>query len=117
MSKTFFENTATLDSVIASGPASLEYMRDLEPLLSNDALNEYFFRKLSNPAWLGLLVKAGKFSSVPAPQESQGTISFPFWPQGEYLKKIAPQVPHEVCQVVMQLPPTRNARVHDCILE
>src|ERR1035441_1876076 len=120
MSKTFFENVATLDSLIAAGPpAEFEYERDLSSLLSDDTLNEYFFRKLSDPAWLGLLVKAGKFSSVPAPQEnkSEGTIAFPSWPQGEYLKKIAAQAPDEVCQVVAQLPPTRNARVYDCILE
>jgi hypothetical protein len=119
MSKPFFESVAALDSVIAAGPTSFEYERDLAGLLSDDTLNDYFFRKLSDPAWLGLLVKAGKFSSVPAPQEnkSEGTIAFPFWPQGEYLKKIAAHVPDEVCRVVTQLPPARNARVHDCILE
>src|ERR1700694_6330408 len=119
MSKPFFDNVATLDSVIAAGPTSVEFNRDLARLLSDDTLNEYFFRKLSDPSWLAILVKAGKFSSVPAPQENknEGTIGFPFWPQGEYLKKIAARLSDEVCQVVAQLPPTRNARVHDCMLE
>jgi hypothetical protein len=119
MSKPFFESVATLDSVIAAGPTAIQYERDLAPMLSDDTLNEYFFRNLSDPAWLEPLVKAGKFSSVPAPQENktEGTIGFPFWPQGEYLKKIAPQVPDEICKVVSQLPPTGNARVHDSILE
>ena len=119
MSDSFFEIVAKLDSIIAAGPASCDYERDLAERLSNERLNEYFFGRLSDPAWFEVLHKAGKFDSVPSLQanEVEKTVGFPFWPQGEYLKKIAPHLPERVCQIIAQLPSTENARVHDCILE
>jgi len=119
MSNSFFEIVARLDSIIAAGPALCNYGRDLAEVLSDVTLNEYFFRHLEDPDWLELLIKAGKFDSLPAPREneSEKTIAFPIWPQGEYLKITAPLLPARVCQLVAQLPATRNARVYDSILE
>ena len=119
MSETFFQQVSRLDGAIAAGPGSCDYERDLGQLLRDDALREYFFRHLADPAWLEVLVKAGQFRDAPPPEEnaSEKTIGFPFWPQGEYLKKIAPLRPDRVSQVVAGLPTTQNARVHDCILD
>jgi len=104
---------------VAVGPSACNYDRDLAELLSDDALNEYFFRQITDPGWLIVLVAAGKFSSVPTSKQNQseGTIAFPPWPQGEFLKRIVGTVPDDVSKIVAQLPPTQNARVHDSVLE
>jgi hypothetical protein len=95
MSETFFDKVRLLDAIIAAGPKTCDYQRDLEQYLSDSALNQYFFRNISDPGWLDLLAKSERFSSVPPPDENKddGTIGFPPWPQGEYLEKIAQLVP------------------------
>jgi hypothetical protein len=121
MSTPFFEQTKRIDGLIDGGPSSSQYDRELFDLLGDDALNEYFFTRISDPGWLDPLNKAGKFRQIPEPKEyvsETGTrISFLFWPPGVYLKKIAPLVPLEVCRVVGQLPETQNLRVHDVVIE
>lgn len=119
MSESFFDKVRALDTFIAAGPKGCSYSRDLQRFLLDDALNEYFFRRIEDPDWLKLLVAAKKFASVPAPETNQndGTIGFPSWPEGEYLQRIARVAPALVCEVTMRLPETQNARVHSLLLE
>ena len=119
MSNRFFDNVATLDAVIQIGPSSSDYKRTLAHLLEDDRLNEYFFTHISDPGWLQVLVDNRKFATVPslAVNEAERTVGFPAWPQGEYLKKIAKVVPGAVSAVVLHIPATQNARVHDSILQ
>lgn len=119
MSNTFFENVATLDAVVRIGPSSTDYKGTLAHLLEDERLNEYFFTHISDPAWLPVLVDAAKFATVPSVvvNEAERTVGFPAWPQGEYLKKIAELVPGSVCDVVLRIPATQNARVYDSILQ
>jgi hypothetical protein len=119
MSDPFFERIARIDAIIAKGPVACVYDRDLAELLSNDTLTGYFFNHLSDPAWLEPLTQAGKFKQVPAPvkNESEGTVGFPAWPQGEYLKRIASLAPNQVCRVIAELPSTDNPRVSVDIID
>jgi hypothetical protein len=119
MSNKFFDNVATLDAVIRIGPSSSDYKGTLAHLLEDERLNEYFFTHISDPAWLQVLVDNRKFATVPslAVNEAERTVGFPAWPQGEYLKKIAEVVPGAVSTVVLHIPATQNARVHDSILQ
>jgi hypothetical protein len=119
MSATFFEKVEKLDLVIKNGPSKCEYGRDLFSLLSDDALTEYFFRNLADPNWLGLLVNEGRFADPPGliRNEREGTVGFARWSEGEFLRKIAAELPDLVTDVATKLPPTENAVVHDTILE
>ena len=78
----------------------------------------YFFSRLRNPMWLQPLVARGYFESPPkARRLPDGSLQTPFWPELEYLKNIARDVPDEVTQVVLGLPEVDNQRVDYGILE
>ena len=78
----------------------------------------YFFSSLKNPFWLQPLVERRYFESPPNPTRlPDGSDYFPFWPELEYLKNIAREVPDEVVEVVLQFPRTDNARVDWQIME
>ena len=78
----------------------------------------YFFSRLRNPMWLQPLVALGYYGSPPkARRLPDGSVQIPFWPELEYLKAIARDVPDEVTQVVLGLPEVDNQRVYYGILE
>jgi hypothetical protein len=121
MSETFFERIRRLDELINAGPTACNYAQDLADLLSETALNDYFFQKISDPSWLKILDEAGQFKDAPRPREdkSEGVIAFPSWPQGEYLKRIAsgPSSQDAICDVLNRMPLTENPRVADTIVD
>lgn len=117
MSASFFDTLRTVDAIIAAGPERCNYDVDLIPLLSIPAAQQYFFSKLQSPEWLELLHGAGAFNQVPEAIVEQGGIAFPFWPAGDYLKRVASQLPELVSQIVMGIPQTTNIRVHDDVAE
>ena len=84
-------------------------------LLAHGEHHRYFFDKLENPEWLGPLKEKGFFSSPPAPihDKSKGTIAFPPWPESRYLARMAGLKPTTVAEILVQIPPTDNIRVHD----
>lgn len=81
----------------------------------------YFFDNLQHAAWLIPLIGAGYFGVLPEPEEDERKewISFPRWPQGQYLTRIAPDasVQEVVIQTIDRLPATRNVRVHTALLD
>ena len=119
MTKAFFTQIGRLDEILGGGPGRCNYERDLAPLLSEPVLNEYFFTRVSDPAWLPMLVGAKKFATLPslAVNETEKTVGFPAWPQAEYLKRIVEIAPGEVSEILAHLPSTDNARIHDAIMQ
>ena len=78
----------------------------------------YFFSRLRNPLWLQPLVERGYFKTPPPARDlPDGSVQTPFWPELEYLKNIARDMPDEVTQVVLGLPEVDNQRVYYGILE
>jgi hypothetical protein len=79
---------------------------------------QYFFSKLENPEWLDPLAERKFFSSPLSPiVHEDGSISFPFWPQAQYLVRIAALVPDKVVAVIKNIPETENFRVHESFIE
>ena len=73
----------------------------------------YFFRKLDSPDWIKPLIEAGLFRNPPSPQRvDEDLISFPPWPESEYLVRMAPLAPKEVGAALLAIPATRNESVH-----
>ena len=73
----------------------------------------YFFRKLDSPDWIKPLVEEGLFQSPPSPQRvDEDLISFPPWPESEYLARMAPLAPKEVGVALLGIPTTPNESVH-----
>jgi hypothetical protein len=75
----------------------------------------YFFSRLQNPEWIEPLSERGFFASPPPPkrQDEEGTISFPMWPQSQYLARMAAQRPEAVRAAIEQIPQTENFRIHE----
>jgi hypothetical protein len=73
-----------------------------------------FFNRLSTPAWLKPLSREGLFQSPPEPEhdEEKGTIGLMGWPQSRYLARMAESAPKEVLDIILEIPDTKNTRVH-----
>jgi len=79
---------------------------------------QYFFSKLENPEWLDPLAERKFFSSPLSPfVHEDGSISFPFWPQAQYLIRIAALVPDKVVDVIRKIPETENFKIHESFIE
>src|SRR5580698_3132345 len=80
--------------------------------------HRYFFDRLNNPEWIEPLHKAGFFKKPPSPQrnESEGTISFPFWPDSRFLSRMAPEKPELVASIAEAIN-TENVWVNEDLLQ
>ena len=79
---------------------------------------KYFFSRLENPLWLKPLAERGYFKYPPKAQRfDDGTVIYPYWPEIQYLKNVCRDVPDEVINLVMELPPVDNPIVYDGILD
>ena len=79
----------------------------------------YFFERLENPYWIKPLEKQGWFQSPPQPKHhaDEGTISFPSWPELNYLKNVVGEIPKEVAKVLCKIGPIENPTVENQLLE
>jgi hypothetical protein len=109
----FFDILGRLDGLIAAGPKRCNFESDLKPYFSNPQVQKYFFQQLQSADWLELLFQAGVFNAVPQVITEGNTIAYPFWPAGDYLKRMAPNSPELVPQIAVTIPETANLRVHD----
>jgi hypothetical protein len=78
---------------------------------------EYFFSKLSSPGWIEPLQEKGFFSNPPEPEREGEYVRFPFWPESQYLARMAPKKPKLVLSVLQRLTRTENPRIHEDIIE
>lgn len=77
----------------------------------------YFFNKLQKPDWIKPLLERGFFKEPPLVKREGEYLSFPFWPESQYLTRMAEKDPEVTFQALKAIPPTDNPRVHEDILE
>lgn len=78
---------------------------------------EYFFGQLKTPVWIKPLKEAGMFGAPPPPRPEGEYISFPRWPESEYLARMAAQAPNVVLDVILEMPITENVRVNEDLID
>jgi hypothetical protein len=78
---------------------------------------EYFFSQLKSSAWIKPLKEEGMFSAPPPPQRDGEYISFPRWPESEYLARMAREAPEIVLDVILAMPITDNVRVNEDLID
>jgi hypothetical protein len=78
---------------------------------------DYFFSQLNTPVWITPLKDAGLFSGPPPPEIEGQYISFPRWPESEYLARVAQLAPETVLEVLLQIPDTENIRVNEDLVK
>jgi hypothetical protein len=75
-------------------------------------LRRAFFEGLQNPLWVESLAKAGAFKNPPEPEKlPDGLIRDVYWPEIDYLVRVASQAPAAVVNVLLQLQASNNAWV------
>ena len=84
---------------------------------SSPANHEYFFAKLTSPDWIDPLRKEGRFRNPAQIRRDEGRISFPTWPESNYLARMAPRAPELVRDVILEAASTDNERVHQDYVE
>ncbi len=50
---------------------------------------EYFFNQLKSPKWIPALLEEGFLTDPPKPVREGNFIRFPFWPESQYLARMA----------------------------
>lgn len=84
----------------------------LDQIVKRPANYDYFFSRLNSADWLEPLAKEGLFTEPPAAIRERDTISFPFWPESQYLARVASIAPEQVADIMMKMPETNNVRIH-----
>ena len=86
--------------------------------ITKTQLRRAFFEGIENPLWVKPLADAGAFRNPPEPVITRdGYIRDTYWPEAEYLSKVALQVPQQVVDVLLTLDGTNNSWVRRVVFE
>ena len=77
---------------------------------------EYFFGQLQTAKWILPLLEEGFLTDAPRPISEGRFVRFPFWPESQYLARVAAQAPDLVVDVASKIE-TDNPRVQEDIIE
>jgi hypothetical protein len=77
---------------------------------------EYFFNQLKSPKWIPALLEEGFLTDPPTPVREGNFIRFPFWPESQYLARMAASAPDLVVDVSARIQ-TDNPRVQEDIVD
>jgi len=116
----YLESHRLLDELLAKTSPTKEGVQILRNKVPNNPVAlGYFFGKLASPAWLEPLRDEGFFKNPPQPERDNEnrTVSFPFWPQSQYLARMAALVPKMVLEIALQIPDTESIQVHQDLVD
>lgn len=89
-----------------------ELVDELLRRIPTPPLRRAFFDGLKNPLWVEPLARAGMFNSPPEPEKtSDGLVKDHYWPEIDYLIRVAPATPQAVVNVLLKLSESHNAWV------
>ena len=119
MPQPFFDRLSRIDDLLATKPQAATFARQIRPLLKEEEAVWYFYDHLDDPAWLTILEAEGEFSVTRGSEtnEEGRTGRYAPWPQGKYLKRIAPVVPERVCAVLRKIPRSENPYVQKAVAQ
>ncbi|MCT2279114.1 hypothetical protein M3G91_15975 [Micromonospora chalcea] len=97
-------------------PPTEEQVKEVLRRIPTAQLRRSFFERLKNPLWLGPLAKEGLFSNPPEPEATpDGLIRDTYWPEIEYLIRVAPDAPESVVDILLKLDASSNAWVRRAV--
>ncbi|WP_299928929.1 hypothetical protein [uncultured Nocardioides sp.] len=109
----FFDVLADVSDLLVSANAKVddewvaptpETVRGVLPRLADPQHRRAFYIGLHNPRWLPELDAQHAFSDPPLRRDdTDGSSTYQAWPQGDYLRKIAAEVPVEAAQVLARV--------------
>jgi hypothetical protein len=99
-------------------PTDAQVDRALELIQKSGGNYQYFFEKLSSPAWIEPLAAKGRFDHPPAVERLGTMYRYPRWPEGEYLRRMATRDPEAVAKAIHDAPfKSDNPLVHQLLIE
>jgi hypothetical protein len=110
---------ARLDELLAvTQPSTAHAGRLRNNFPQNVVTLSYFFARAGQD-WLVPLREEGFFGSPPEPvvYEQEGTAELPFWPQSQFLVRVAPGQDAEAVTTALGIPVTGNSRVNSDVVE
>ena len=111
----YFHAVDFIDEILGKEEPNLS---DVKTLVNNVPLNNttlsYLFDNCNNPKWLPLLRQKGFFQHPPPTiYNEDGSWRYPSWPAGDFIQKMAPKRPHEVSEIIREMPDTENRNAID----
>src|SRR3954463_11780361 len=89
-----------------------EQVREVLRRIPTLQLRRAFFENLKNPLWVEPLAREKVFRDPPEPEVTdEGLIRDIYWPEMDYLVRVAPDVPRAVVDVLLSLNKSNNAWV------
>lgn len=101
----FLSALPILDELLKTQPSKGAAKRLRNEVPNNGILHGYFFHRLNDPAWLGPLNDKAFFSHPPDPVQDmeRGGITYPNWPEAQYLERMAALDSPEVKRAVLDI--------------
>jgi hypothetical protein len=97
----YYVTEQELDGLLALEAPDDDDARRLQGIQLRAVQRSYFFSRLENPKWFEPLTQAGFFRSPPDRQvNSDGSWRPRAWPEGDYLVRVARQIPEAVAAVL-----------------
>jgi hypothetical protein len=109
-----------LDDLLAKVAPAKNDLRMLKGSVPNNSVSfRYFFDRLDSKEWLQPLRNEGFFTSPPEREQDyeDGGFRFVSWPQSSYPEKMTEVEPATIKEIIQELPPTENIRVHEELAE
>ena len=112
-----------IDTRLVHGTDSLDNRMEFftQHIPQNPVTLAYFFTSISKQRaieWVSPLREAGYFRMPPPPEYDAETKTTRYyqWPASQYLVQVAKLSPHQVLEIILDIPRTENVRVYeDCV--
>lgn len=99
-------------------PPTTEQVKGAIRRIPSLQLRRAFFEGLKNPLWVEPLAKEGVFDNPPEPEQTDdGYIVDTYWPEMDYLTRVAPEAPKAVVDVLLKLGGSSSAWVRRGVFE
>jgi hypothetical protein len=93
-------------------PPTDDQVKEVLRRIPTPQLRRAFFEGLKNPLWVVPLAKEGVFGNPPDPKDAgDGLVRDVYWPEIDYLIRVAPDVPEAVVDVLLKLGKSSNSWV------
>ena len=105
----YYATEAELDALLEVDSPASEHARRLRDLQLRPAQRRYFFERLRDPRWVTHLSQEGFFANPPGRETNEdGSWSPRWWPEGDYLIRIASEAPTDMVRVLVAVPSTND---------
>jgi len=113
----FFRKTKIIDSLMLEPNPVVADLQRLKILFVSPSLEDYFFARCKNFAWLELLINDGFFKELPETVTNEKGSFYIRWQKMRYLLAIADKQPKEVMDLILRLEKITNPLIIEDVVQ